>query len=457
MLRRILSLLLLALLALPTAAAAQAIQWNERQTTYIAVLYPTGSEAEAERYIGFADQIYTEITTAVGYKPAPPLTLRIYPTMEIYRQVNPLAQSLEGIVAHAHTGRREISIAVPQTVGQTDEEIRNNVRHELTHIVAAELSDNQLSVMWQEGIAQYVEQPAPQLEIKVDLLRQAVDSNSLLAWSRLDADGAMYGNPRLGYPQSWSMVSFLIQRDGMAPFVQFMQAMRTAGGYRSALQQVYGLSADSLETEWRAQLAAWIDGGWRVQPSAAFDIASIQAALDAGRYGDAATGAEQAMAGGSDPALQTLLDLARLGLQADAGAAAARAALLQGDYPAAAREVERARPLYAQLDRSDVTPLLDEYAGRASEGQQAYALLKVAGGDMASLRLSAARGNIERAALIFARLGDQQGRASAESLLASLNRRLRIAGVGLLILVVLGLAWNIDRRRSARKHALPFG
>ena len=123
MLRRIVALLLLAALTLPAATAAQPLQWNERQTTYIAVLYPAGSEAEAERYIAFADQIYTEITTAVGYKPAPPLTLRIYPTMEIYRQVNPLAQSLEGIVAHAHTGRREISIAVPQTVGQTDEEI----------------------------------------------------------------------------------------------------------------------------------------------------------------------------------------------------------------------------------------------------------------------------------------------------------------------------------------------
>ncbi len=455
MLRRIVALLLLAALARPAVTAAQPLQWNERQTTYIAVLYPAGSEAEAERYIAFADQIYTEITTAVGYKPAPPLTLRIYPTMEIYRQVNPLAQSLEGIVAHAHTGRREISIAVPQTVGQTDEEIRNNVRHELTHVVAAELSDNQLSIMWQEGIAQYVEQPAPQLEIKVDLLRQAVDSNSLLSWSRLDAPGVMYSNPRLGYPQSWSMVSFLIQRAGMARFVQFLQALRTAGGYRSALQQVYGTSADTLESEWRAQLASWIDGGWRVQPSAAFDSASIQAALDAGRYGDAATGAEQALAGGTDPALQILLDLAQVGVRADTAAAAARAALLQGDYPAASREVERARPLYAQLNRSDVAPLLDEYASRASQGQRAHMLLATAQSDMGSLRLSAARRNIAQAALIFAQLGDQQGRASAEKLLASLNQRLRIAGVGLLILVVLGLAWNIDRRRSAR--ALPFG
>ncbi|MBA3470530.1 MAG: hypothetical protein H0T53_12905 [Herpetosiphonaceae bacterium] len=457
MLRRILVLLLLATLAHPATTAAQAIQWNEQQTTYIAVLYPAGSEAEAKRYIGFADQIYTEISTALGYKPAPPLTLRIYPTMEIYRQVNPMAQSLEGIVAHAHTGRREISIAVPQTVGQTDEEIRNNVRHEITHVVAAELSDNQLSIMWQEGIAQYVEQPAPQLEIKVDLLRQAVDSNSLLSWSRLDAPGVMYSNPRLGYPQSWSMVSFLIQRAGMAQFVTFMQAMRSAGGYRSALQQVYGSSADTLEAEWRAQLAAWIDGGWRVQPSAAFDLGSIQAALDAGRYSDAETGAAQALAGGDDPALQTLLDLARLGVAADRAAAAARAALLQGDYPAATGEIERARPLYAQLNRSDVTPLLDEYAGRASDGTRAERLLAAARADIGSLRLSAARRNIEQAALIFAQLGDQQGRARAEELLASLNNRLRIAGVGLLILVVLGLAWNIDRRRSARARTLPFG
>ncbi len=456
--RRTIFILVLVLIGFaPSRIDAQAPQWLERQTTYIAVLYPAGSEAEAARYAGFVDALYEETTAQLGYQPAPPLTLRIYPTMDVYRQVNPLAESIEGIVAHAHTGRREISIAVPQTVGLSDEEIRNNVRHELTHIIAAELSGGQLSVMWQEGIAQYVERPAPQLEWKSRLLRQAVDARTVLSWRQLDAPDVMYRNPALGYPQSWSIVSFLIQRDGMPTFVQFLEAMQTASGYSTALQQTYGVSADTLETEWRAQLDAWIDGGWRIQTTPALDRTSIQQALDAGRYAEAQTAAAAALAGGNDPALATLRDLAAQGVEADAAFAAARVALLAGDYRIAASETERARGLFSSLNRPDLTPLLDEYANRAREGQRAYALLEIARTDLRSLRLSAGRRNVEQAAIIFATLGDQQGRAAAQTLLDTLNNRVRLAGVGLLVLVVLGLAWNIDRRRSARRRAVPFG
>ncbi|MFN8477278.1 MAG: hypothetical protein U0074_05530 [Kouleothrix sp.] len=52
-------------------------------------------------------------------------------------------------------------IILSQTARQTPEESGNNVRHELTHIVVAELADDRLSTGFQEGIAQYVEQPAP--------------------------------------------------------------------------------------------------------------------------------------------------------------------------------------------------------------------------------------------------------------------------------------------------------
>ena len=441
----------------PNRMDAQAPQWLERQTTYIAVLYPAGSEAEAERYAGFVDALYQETTAQLGYQPAPPLTLRIYPTMDVYRQVNPLAQNMEGIVAHAHTGRREISIAVPQTVGLSDEEIRNNVRHELTHIIAAELSGGQLSVMWQEGIAQYVERPTPQLEWKSRLLRQAVDARSVVSWRQLDAPGVMYSNPTLGYPQSWSIVSFLIQRAGMPKFVQFLEAMKTASGYSTALQEAYGESADTLETAWRAQLDAWIDDGWRVQTTPALDRTNIQQALDAGRYAEAQTAAEAALVGGNDPALATLRDLAAQGVEADAAFGAARVALLAGNYPIAASETERARSLFGSLSRPDVTPLLDEYAFRAREGQRAYALLQIARTDLRSLRLNAGQRNVEAAAIIFATLGDEQGRAAAQTLLDTLHTRVRLAGVGLLMLVVLGLAWNIDRRRAARRRAVPFG
>jgi len=266
----------------------------------------------------------------------------------------------------------------------------------------------------------------------------------------------MYNNPSLGYPQSWSMVSFLLQREGVPAFIQFMQASRTSGGYRTALQQSYGVSADDLEREWRAQLDGWLAGGWRVQPGLGIDPASIQAALDSGRYAKALTAAEAALLVAPDPALETLRDLAAQGVEADAALLATRAALGEGDYAEAASQSAAARRHYASLERADMLALVDEYDSRVRDGQRAYALLGLARADMGSLRLSAARSSLEDAALIFARLGDQRGRAAAEDILATLNRRIRIAAAVLLALVVLGLAWNIDRRRAARRRALPF-
>ncbi len=448
--KRIFAIMLIAVLV-PNMVQAQNVAWNQRDTQYMAILYPTGSDREADFYATFVDTLYTEVTAQIGYTPQPPLTLRIYPTLDLYRQVNPIAQLLEGVVAHAHTGRREISVALPQTQGMSEEDVRNNIRHELVHIIAAELSDNQLSVMWQEGIAQYVEKPADQPRIKVQLLRQAVDAGRILAWRDLDAAGMMYSNPALGYPQSWSMVSFLIERNGMPTFVKFIEAMKTASGWRGALQETYGVSPDQLELEWKAQLATWLDGGWQEISTVAFDQASIQQAIDEGRYRDALAAAESALHVKDDPELNALRNQAQTGIQADDALANARIALLEGRYADAQTAVDQARPLYAQLQRNDLTSLIDQYAARATDGQRAYAMLDDARSQMSVLRLSSARSNIEQAGMIFGTLGDQKGRNTAQALLTSLNRRIQIAGIGLMLLVVLGLAWNIDRRRALRR------
>lgn len=455
--RRLLCLLIILLLwPHPVAAQTNLPQWLERKTTYISILYPQGSEAEAERYAGYSDAIYDEVTAVVGYRPAPPLTLRIYPTKELYQQVNPAARWLEGIVAHAHTGRREISIAVQQTVGMSDEELRNNVRHELMHIIAAELSDGRLSTMWQEGIAQYVEVPTSQSGYKIALLKQALENNDLATWRLLDSAGAVYDNPALGYPQSWSMVSFLIQRYGMARFLAFLEALRTASGYRSALSQAYSLSAESLESEWLAQLPTWIDGGWKQAPSVAFDQASIETALAAGRYSEALTAAETALTIKDDPAIAALREQARKGVQAEDAAAAARVALLEGRYAEAKTAIEQALPLFADLARIDRQKLLNDYLQRADQGLKAQQLLETARRDLNGIRIVAARNNIEQAANLFSQLGDSNGRSQAAQLLESLNLRLKIVGIGLIVVVGLGLAWNIDRRRAMRKRMLPL-
>ena len=455
-------ILLALLLSWPAAAKAQnELQWREQNTTYLAILYPDGYADEAAQYAAFADTIYEEVTTILGYRPDPPLTLRIYPTMEVYAQVNPLVRTLGGVIAHAHTGRREISIALPLLRNATEEDIRNVVRHELVHIIAAELSQGELSVMWQEGIAQYVERPAPIVDQKLIFLRGLYDYDRLLSWNELNAPGVMYGNPDLGYPQSWSMVAFLVEQYGMPAFIDFLQANATSNGYRAALQQVYGRSSSELEAEWQAQLGSWLARGSTAPIESGVNIASLQAAIDAGLYNDAVAQAEAMLPTISDATtknqVEVLLGQARRGVRAEQAANNTRTALANGDYAAAAQHLNDAQRFFAQLGRNDVTPVLTAYAEHLAQGQQAYTLLEQAKTSIARLRWISARQTLDQAALMFGQLGDPQGQQAAQQVLQTLNQRIRLLGFGVLVIVLLGLAWNIDRRRAAHKRALPLG
>ncbi|MDW8148451.1 MAG: hypothetical protein RMJ48_19410 [Roseiflexaceae bacterium] len=196
--------LALALYLIPAPVQAQATlpQWYELRTQKFAILYADGDLAHAEKYAAFVDEVYDEITSIFGHAVPTPVTLRLYPTRHAYDAANPLAASVQGIIAHADFRRNEVVVILDQTTGQSPEEIKNNVRHELTHIVLAELSANRLNVGFHEGIAQYVERPSPELERKVAALRQALERDALLPWSALDDRDQIYGSPQVGYPQN---------------------------------------------------------------------------------------------------------------------------------------------------------------------------------------------------------------------------------------------------------------
>jgi hypothetical protein len=166
-LSRLLAMMTLVLLLVPGIAAAQESDWRERPTEHFAILYIDGDQATSERYAGFVDAIYDEVAAIFGHRTATPITLRLYPSLARYQQANPLARGLTGVVAHADFRRHELVVVLPQTESQTPEEVKNNIRHELTHLVAAELSDDRLNVGFQEGLAQYVERPAPELETRI--------------------------------------------------------------------------------------------------------------------------------------------------------------------------------------------------------------------------------------------------------------------------------------------------
>jgi hypothetical protein len=460
---RVVIVVFLALAAhlIPTTVQAQATlpQWYELRTQKFAILYADGDLAHAEAYATFVDEVYDEITSIFSHAAPTPVTLRLYPNRRTYNAANPLAASVQGIIAHADFRRNEVVVILDQTNAQSPEEIKNNVRHELTHIVLAELSANRLNVGFHEGIAQYVERPSPDLERKATALRQALERDALLPWSALDDRDQIYGSPQIGYPQTLSIVAFLVERYSFVKLREFVTVSARSSGYRSALERVYGTPSTDLERMWREWLPSYLDGGFRHNALTEYDLTPIETLVADGRYADAKRELELAI-----PWLrntqqndvlaraQDLLQRSELGLIAEDLARQTRAALEANDYATAARLAQRALDAYVALDHRARIETLTVYATIADRGLRATALLDQASALASDWRTFAdARIAADQAASEFLSLGNQENAARALALRAEIDRVQSLAGIVLLLVGLAGIAVGFTRRLVVRE------
>jgi hypothetical protein len=442
-------------------------EWREQQTTYFHILYTPGNEAISEQYASFVDTIYDEIATIFAHQTSTPITLRLYPSEESYAAVNPLAPDLPGIVAHADFRRREVAVILPVTERQTPTEIQNNVRHELTHIVAADLSGNRLNTGFQEGIAQYIEEYTPVLDRKVETLKRTREEGGLLAWSDFDDRTRVYGKADISYPQTLSVVAFLIQHDDFATFRNFLSLSAQSSGYRSALEQAYGKSPADLEAEWRNWLPTYLEGDYRHNALISYDLSQARQLLDLGRYAEAQAELEQAIAWmqsedrpspspeQSEEVLaeaQQMLDRSKAGQQAETLAAEARAALQQAEYAQASQLVAQARAAYRALGDIRQDAVLTAYAERAERGLQAQERLEQAATMAQSLNLPEARTASDAAAAEFAALGDRVRLNQALSFRRSLDSQQQLVGTVLVALGVMGTLFSLWGRWFLREE-----
>lgn len=462
-LRLLLAAVFLLLLTLPAQAGAQSVPWRERRTLQFSVLYPQGAEAQAEQYAQFVDQVYEDASLWWGYRTPTPVILRIYPTMEQYVEANPLAATVPGVIAHAHTGRREISVALPQTVNQTPDEVVNNVRHELTHLIAADLSGGELTTLWQEGIAQNAELPAPELDRKMQIMSQVMAADRVMSWEELEEPGMAYRYPEISYPQSYTIVAFLLRRNGMPTFRAFTEAMRRAPSYRVALETTYKVSAEQLEKAWLDQLDEFVGGEYRVAPTPVFDLAPVQRQIANGQYTDAITAldtlrpsVEEADDQATLRTVDGLLAIAKRGQQAVDEGTAARSALSNGAYADAQRAALAAETLFRQLDQPEQVAVVEEYARLAQRGLDAEAQLLTAQGQIRTLQLNTARRSLNAAYGTFSELGDETRATQARLVLAAMKRGQEALAVFLSVCALLILAWNLWQRRIERRVALPY-
>lgn len=477
----ILLLPILFLMTLPGPALAQGpfnksdfIDWQELRTDKFIIVYADSvfgvddfdcscGVEEAQRYADFVDNIYAELVAVFGLDIKTPINLRLFPTEESYYEVNPLARQLTGVIAHALNSRDEIAIALPRTERLTEEEIVNNIRHELTHFFASYLSDGKLKAGFQEGIAQYLEKPTERANYDPAVLKLAFEEGRLLTWSELDEAESVYSDPQVAYPQSLSIVSFLVDRYTLPTFIEFLKASGTEPGFRSALQTAYGKSADELEAEWLAYLPEYFDGRWQINAVYRYDLSRVTQLVSKAAYSDAATELAEIVTllestNQPDTLAETeaLLARAHQGQAAGALADESRQALQAGDYPLAIEKGNAAITAYETLGYRERIPEIQVYIHRAELGQSALDQLGRGETLLGSFRFMEAEDELQKATVLLQSLGNQAGSERGQALLLKSAWQKSVLAYLLLAVGATILIFNALRRLIQRVSANPL-
>jgi len=454
---------------------ALVIDWQEVRTEHFLIVYAEGvsaegqalacacGAAEAEGYVDFVDTVYLDLVDVFGVELETPISLHLFPTEESYYAVNPLAERLTGVIAHALNDRQEIAIALPRAEGLTEDELVNNVRHELTHLFASRLSDGKLSTGFQEGVAQYLEKPTAGSDYDPALLRIASQEGRLLSWAELDQAQRVYSDPQVAYPQTLSMVSFLVDRYGFSRLVDLIRAAADEPGYRSALEMAYEKSADELEAEWLAYLPEYFDGRWKINAIYAYDLSRATELVKNGAYSSAQSELQEIIALLETTNQETTLAeaealLARTHQGQDAGRLAdeARRALQAHDYAEAIAKGNAAIAAYEQIGYLERQAEIQLYIERARLGQQARRQLSDGQRLLDGLQFAEAESQLHRATAVLQSLNDQTAAQRGLELLTESASRQRSLAHGLFAAGLVTLCFNGIRRILNRSRPDPL-
>ncbi len=129
--------------------------------------------------------------------------------------------------------------------------------HEFMHVMVREMAGNRVPFWLNEGLAELAarEQDNPALV----QLEATLADGKLFAMQELEGEFRAIAPKRIGlaYEQSYSFVSYLIDRFGWYQMAELLPLFKSGSGTRDAIDLVYGdygVGFVSLERDWRRQL-----------------------------------------------------------------------------------------------------------------------------------------------------------------------------------------------------------
>ena len=433
-------------------------EWAERRVEGLLLRYKPHAADEAGWYAEAAESAYRQVAEIFGVERRE-LTVVLFPDEESYVEINPLAAHADGILGHARPSANEVGLALNRLRDQSEALRRDTIRHELTHIVLGELSDQRLPIGFQEGIAQYVEQDPEARERVVRGLRRGIDEGHMLGFNDLNRTRPFMSRPWFSYPQSYAVVAFLAERYGLGKVVELVRATRDAETLDEAVTRAFGTPVAELEQEWKASLPAFVGGGYTRNVLDVWEMAAPRQNLAESRFAEARAGFEQAAGlfeglGRTERLAQARdgVQRATLGIEGIELSHQGAAALGGFEYARSAELLGQAESRWTALGDEGRRALTAAALEQARTGTEAETGLVEARALLDGWQFQEATDRALGAGQVFAALGDEARTEEANQLMADVREtQTRLAtyaiGAGVVGLGAAGAGWMIGRRR----------
>jgi hypothetical protein len=232
-------------------------QWRQMRARNVELFWNRGDDAYGRILLSIASRALDQVAAETGVTLERPVKLYVYGDVEEFRSAS-YRGGYEWVGGTFYPQENVILIFAPPNQQGADIAQRA-IPHELTHAVIHQVTDNPFGDVPQwlnEGLSTRAE-PSISPD-QADALARALAQDKLLSLKAIggafpvDPDEAL-----LAYAQSYSAVTFMLERYGRARMNALLNVYREGVTHDEGLQKAVGFDTVELDKQWRAWLAPW--------------------------------------------------------------------------------------------------------------------------------------------------------------------------------------------------------